>query len=193
MATCFPSSTSRHSLPGSDRREPRGPIHEAARPTGPGVLHVVLSLGAGGTERLVIEVCSRLQSRFRMGVCCLDEPGLRARELTDRGIPVATLNRTPGFHPSLGRGIGKIARRHRADVLHCHHYSPFVYGRIATVLSPRLRLVFTEHGRLSDGPPSRKRQLVNPLLGRLPGLLYAVSDALRASMMAEGFPGRRID
>jgi glycosyltransferase involved in cell wall biosynthesis len=77
-------------------------------------------------------------------------------------------------------------------VLHCHHYSPFVYGRIAALAAPDLRLVFTEHGRLSDGRPSRKRLLVNPLLGRLAGDFYAVSADLRRHMLAEGFPAERV-
>jgi glycosyltransferase involved in cell wall biosynthesis len=128
-----------------------------------------------------------------MAVCCLDAPGALAGELTDRGIEVAALNRDGGFRPSLGYRIAKLAERHGADVLHCHQYSPFVYGRIATLCRPRLKLVFTEHGRLSDGPPSLKRRLVNPLLGRLPGSLHSVSGALRGSMVAEGFPERRID
>jgi glycosyltransferase involved in cell wall biosynthesis len=157
------------------------------------VLQVVLSLDTGGTERLVIQICTKLHQRFGMAVCCLDAPGALAGELTDRGIEVAALNRDGGFRPSLGYRIAKLAERHGADVLHCHQYSPFIYGRIATLCRPRLKLVFTEHGRLSDGPPSLKRRLVNPLLGRLPGSLHSVSGALRGSMVAEGFPERRID
>jgi glycosyltransferase involved in cell wall biosynthesis len=161
--------------------------------TAPRVLQVVLSLDTGGTERLVIEICTKLQERFGMAVCCLDGPGSLARELTGRGIEVAAFNRDAGFRPSLGYRIAKAAERHRASIIHCHQYSPFVYGLIARLYRPRLKLVFTEHGRLSDGPPSLKRRLVNPLLGRLPGSLHSVSDALRHSMVAEGFPNRRID
>lgn len=158
----------------------------------PRVLQVVISLDTGGTERLVVEICTKLQRRFIMAVCCLDSVGVLARELTDRGIEVAAFNRGAGFRPSLGYRIAKLAERHGAGIIHCHQYSPFVYGRIATLYRPRLKLVFTEHGRLSDAPPSLKRRLVNPLLGRLPGSLHSVSGALRDSMIAEGFPNRRI-
>jgi glycosyltransferase involved in cell wall biosynthesis len=157
----------------------------------PQVAHVVLSLGAGGTERLVIEICKRLPSITAV-VCCLDEPGAWATELTTRGINVVSLSRQPGFHPSLGWRIARLAREQRASVLHCHHYSPFVYGRIAALASTHLRVVFTEHGRLSDGQPSRKRRLVNPVLGRLAGDIYAVSADLRRHMLAEGFPAERV-
>lgn len=157
-----------------------------------GIVQVVLTLGVGGTERLVVEICQRLRSRFRMAVCTLEEPGAWAHCLQERGIEVVPLRRRPGFHPWLGYRIAQVARRHQASVIHCHHYSPFVYGAIATRMWPG-RMVFTEHGRLSDGPPSLKRRIVNPILGRLPGSLFAVSRALRDSMIDEGFPADRLE
>ena len=157
-----------------------------------GVVQVVLSLGTGGTERLVVELCQRLQCRFRMTVCALDEPGGWAPELQLQGVDVVPLFRRPGFRPALGYQIAQIASRYHASIVHCHHYSPFVYGQIATMMRPGLRLVFTEHGRLSDEPATTKRRLVNPLLGRLPGSLFAVSGALRDSMVEDGFPAGRI-
>jgi glycosyltransferase involved in cell wall biosynthesis len=173
-----------------DRSLNEGSIHAASPAIG--VLHVVLSLGTGGTERLVVQICQRLQPRFRLAVCALEDPGVWAAELQSRGIDVVPLRRRPGFRPWLGRLIADIAVRYRATVLHCHHYSPFVYGAIAALLRPGLKTVYTEHGRLSDAPPSVKRRLVNPLVGRLPHAMYAVSHALRASMIAEGFPSRRL-
>jgi glycosyltransferase involved in cell wall biosynthesis len=155
-------------------------------------MHVVLSLAAGGTERLVIEICRRLGASSAPVVCCLDGPGEWASELTSTGVAVDALNRLPGFHPSLGRRIARIAAHHRVSAIHCHHYSPYVYGAIAKALSPRLGLVFTEHGRLSDAAPSRKRRLVNPWLSRIPGRVFAVSEELKRHMVAEGFSERRV-
>lgn len=155
-------------------------------------MQVVLTLDAGGTERLVVEICRLLQTRFAMSVCTLDQPGAWAGGLQQSGVDVVALLRRPGFQPTLGYQIARLARAKGASIIHCHHYSPFVYGRIATLLNPGLRLVFTEHGRLSDGPPSAKRRLVNPVLGRLPGSLIAVSHALRQSMIEEGFPSARL-
>jgi glycosyltransferase involved in cell wall biosynthesis len=157
------------------------------------VMQVVLSLSPGGTERLVIEICRRLAGVTGSVVCCLDEAGEWAPELTELGIPVHVLGRQPGFHPSLAHRIARLARQHRADVLHCHHYSPFVYGVLASCLTRRLGVLFTEHGRLSDAAPSRKRQKVNPMIGRLPAGIYAVSEDLKRHMVAEGFPERRIE
>jgi glycosyltransferase involved in cell wall biosynthesis len=155
------------------------------------VMQLVLSLSPGGTERLVIEICRQLADRVESVVCCLDDGGEWTAELESLGIPVVTLKRTPGFQPSLAFQIAALIREHDIDVVHCHHYSPYVYGVLAAVLA-NVKLVFTEHGRLTDGEPSRKRQLVNPILSVLPGRICAVSNDLKQHMVAEGFPARCI-
>jgi glycosyltransferase involved in cell wall biosynthesis len=155
------------------------------------VLQILPSLGRGGTERLVIEIVRRLENVESI-VCCLDDEGSWAKEVTRLGVPVVALERQPGFRPSLSRSIARLIAKHGVQVIHCHHYSPFVYGRIAALLRPGVRVVFTEHGRLSDAPPSRKRRLVNPMLGRLSAQIFAVSADLRLHMIAEGFPADRV-
>jgi len=153
----------------------------------PGILQVVLSLSPGGAERLVIEMSKHVAARAPVSVCCLDEPGAWAAELEQRNIPVVSIRRQPGFRPSIATRLVAAAQRFRASVLHCHQFSPFVYGSLAALRSPRLRVVYTEHGRLSDAPPSTKRRLVNQVLGRVPAAVCSVSEELRAHMLAEGF------
>lgn len=156
-------------------------------------MQLVLSLAPGGTERLVIEICRHLAGRVDSFVCCLDEPGAWAEELAPLDIPVISLSRQPGFHPALALELARVITARRIDVVHCHHYSPYVYGLLATLLHPRVRLVFTEHGRLSNVGVSPKRRLVNPILARWPARLCAVSADLRQHMVAEGFPARRVE
>ena len=132
------------------------------------VLHVALSLHPGGTERLVIDVVQASRARgIEPVVCCLDDAGAWATEVERLGVPVIPLGRKPGFRLALCRDIARIVSTHTIGVIHCHHYSPFVYAQLAALKSGT-PVVFTEHGRLSDSPPSLKRRLVNPLLGRLP-------------------------
>ena len=157
------------------------------------VMQVVLSLVPGGTERLVIEICRRLGRGFETSVCCLDDEGEWANELRGIGIDVVALRRRSGFRPSLGRYIADLATDRAVDVLHCHQYSPFVYGRIAKMWRPELRLIYTEHGRLSDAPPSWKRRVVNPYLSRFDGSIVAVSDDLRQYMLDARFPRGQVN
>ncbi len=158
----------------------------------PHVMHVALSLDPGGTERLIVELAKRALGTFRVTVCCLDRPGGWARELEDMGIEVFALDRQPGFHPSLGHRIAQHATRRGVDVLHCHHYTPFVYGGLARVERPGLSVLYTEHGRLSDASPTLKRRLVTPLLARLANEMYAVSEDLRRYLVGAGFPAGRV-
>ena len=158
----------------------------------PRVLQVVLSLNPGGTERLVLEIVRRLAAEIPMAVCCLDAEGDWARDLTEAGISVSALRRPDGFAPSLGGAVVRAASAHNATVLHCHHYSPFVYGALARLFNPRLRIVFTEHGRLSDAGPSAKRRLANRVLSWFPDEVYTVSGELRSHIVEEGFPSGRV-
>jgi glycosyltransferase involved in cell wall biosynthesis len=97
----------------------------------------------------------------------------------------------PDFGRRWAGAIADVVRAHDRAVLHCHQYTPFVYGALAAGLTGA-GLVFTEHGRLSDAPPSLKRRVVNPVLGRSGAAIFAVSDHLREHMVAEGLPPRRI-
>jgi glycosyltransferase involved in cell wall biosynthesis len=151
------------------------------------VLQVVLSLNPGGTERLVVEIARRLHPDIPMAICCLDEPGAWAEQLQARGIEVAALRRQPGFQPGLGGRIASLVKRFDSTVLHAHHYSPFVYAALSRLWVPRARIVFTEHGRLSDAPPSKRRKAANLLLARLSSATFTVSRELRDHVVAEGF------
>jgi L-malate glycosyltransferase len=158
----------------------------------PRLLHVVLSLDPGGTERLVIELARHTAELFPTAVCCLDRRGAWASELDDAGVSVSVLNRQPGFHPALGARLSAVAEGFGATVLHCHQYTPYVYGQISRFLRPARRLVYTEHGRLSDGPPTLKRRAVNRVLGRMRAHVVAVSGELREYMVRSGFPSRNV-
>jgi len=146
----------------------------------------------GGTEHLVLEICKRIRHEFEVTVCCLDDEGEWATDLRAEGIDVVALRRQPGFRPGVGRQIAALAAERRIDLLHCHQYSPFVYGWIASQLNRRLKVVYTEHGRLSDAPPSWKRRMVNPILSRFRGEIVAVSHELRDYMLDSRFAASRV-
>ncbi|HUK37419.1 MAG TPA: glycosyltransferase [Vicinamibacterales bacterium] len=158
----------------------------------PNVLQVVLSLNPGGTERLVVELVKRLRPELSMAVCCLDEAGAWGEDLRHDDIDVVALRRREGFRPRLGRAIARAAAQHGARVVHCHHYSPFVYASIARLWAPHLKIVFTEHGRLSDAGPSPKRRTANRVLAHAPRTVVTVSSELKDHLVAEGFPTDKV-
>lgn len=153
--------------------------------------HVVLSLGAGGTERLVIDLCKGLLDVADLQVLCLDELGVWSSELVDAGVPVTRLGREPGFDWGLIRRVRTHLAAHQSDVVHCHHYTPYIYGGLGA-LGTRTKVIYTEHGRLTDEPWTTKRRIANGIFGRLPGQFYAVSDNLREHMVDGGMPDHRV-
>jgi glycosyltransferase involved in cell wall biosynthesis len=140
---------------------------------------------------LIVELSRRLHDKYGMAVCCLDGPGAWAEELSGQGIPVTPLHRAEGFQPGLGARIAAVARQNDATILHCHHYSPFVYGMLARWWSP-LDVIFTEHGRLDGQRASTKRRLANAVLSRIPSRICSVSDNLRGHMIHEGFTSKQV-
>jgi glycosyltransferase involved in cell wall biosynthesis len=163
----------------------------ALAPSARRVLHIVLSLDPGGTERLVVALAERLGAATT-AICCLDTVGTWGEQLRRSGFAVTALNRQRGFRPALGYRIGRLAREHRADVIHCHHYSPFVYAALSRLFYRMPRLIFTEHGRLADVPPSRKRRLANSVLARVPDAVFTVSEDLKQHLVREGFRARDV-
>jgi len=159
----------------------------------PNVLQVVLSLNPGGTERLVVELVKRLRPELSMAVCCLDDEGSWGEGLRHEDVNVVALRRREGFRPQLGRAIARAARQQGARVVHCHHYSPFVYASIARLWAPHLKIVFTEHGRLSDAGPSPKRRTANRVLAHAPRTVVTVSSELKQHLVAEGFPTDKVN
>lgn len=155
------------------------------------VLQVALSLNPGGTERLILDLVTRLHDQIPMAVCCLDEPGAWASQLEAHKIAVTAIRRKPGFTPSSAAGIARAAREHGATAIHAHHYSPFVYSCLAQ-LQGRTPVVFTEHGRQSDAGPSPKRRLANRVLRRVPARVFAVSAELADYLAEEGFSRSQI-
>ena len=80
----------------------------------------------------------------------------------------------------------RALRRHLAendiDVVHCHQYTPWVYGTLAA-WGLKTRVLFTEHGRFHPDFASPKRRFVNPWLARLTTRDTAISNATRAALV----------
>src|SRR5688500_6706646 len=91
------------SAPGPATAGAAGPRPATAGAAGPRVLHVVLSLNPGGTERLVVALAERLGETTPTAVCCLDDIGAWGQSLRAGGVPVEALARAHGFRPALAR------------------------------------------------------------------------------------------
>jgi L-malate glycosyltransferase len=157
------------------------------------VCHLVLGLPLGGTEGLVAQMLRHPASGFTASVICLDEIGVLGEAALKEGKQVQLIRRGPGINLAVPRAIARYARLNHVRILHCHHYTPWFYGSLARLFCPKLRIIFTEHGRLYPDPESFKRRLFNQFILPITDCITAVSPAVaQALTRVEGIPLKRI-
>jgi L-malate glycosyltransferase len=157
------------------------------------VCHLVLGLPLGGTEGLVDKMLRNPPAGFRSSVICLDEIGVLGEAALCDGLNVSLIPRGHGFNWRVSYRIAKYVKACAVDILQCHHYTPWCYGALARLWYPRLRVIFTEHGRHYPDEPSFKRRLFNKGILPLTHAITAVSPYVaKALERVEQIPLNRI-
>jgi glycosyltransferase involved in cell wall biosynthesis len=147
------------------------------------VAHVVLGLGRGGLERVVVDLVNHASEAFRPVVICIEEKGPLLTAIRRGDVPVLALHRRPGFRPWLSLRVLQALRAHGADIVHTHNSAAGFYGGLAGRLGGRL-VVHTKHGANLAG--SRAQGLLNRLALGMTDRVVAVSQATRALALSEG-------
>jgi len=158
------------------------------------VAHITFDMRIGGAERLIYHLIRNTDpSRFEVSLICLNQPlGPFGRELQGSGIPIEECDRRPGLDFSLIKNLHRYLREKGIDIVHCHQYTPFVYGVISGLKTPT-RVIFTEHGRFYPDLRKMKRVFVNPALARLCDSITAISAATKEALVRyENMPAKRI-
>jgi len=158
------------------------------------IVHVTFHMQIGGTEQVIYNLIENTDpSRYDVSILCLEQPvGPFGIQLQKKGYQVIALDRKPGFDFSLIIKIHRYIKLNNIDVLHCHQYSPYVYGVLGALLT-ECRVIFTEHGRFYPDSRKLKRVLVNPFLNMITDHITAISSATRNSLVKyENFPKSKI-
>ncbi len=161
----------------------------------PRLLYVVNSLNPGGTERLVEQMSQAFARELDVSVICLDEPGLWASGLRQRGIPVHCMYRQPGLDIGIALKLARHCRRHRISIIHAHQCTPWFYAALSRLFYSSPRLLLEEHGRFFPEVVNRKRALFNKaVIGPLTHRFVAVSGDVRKRLVEyEGLLCSRIE
>ncbi len=160
----------------------------------PRLAHVVLGLPFGGTEILVERMLRNPPTGFAASCLCLDLVGAVGERAVRDGVPLTLMRRRPGIDFSLPYRLARHAAAHGIDIFHCHQYTPFFYGVSAGFLNPRLKIVFTEHGRFHPDLPSPKRRIFNRFAQMRASAITAVSPAVKKALEeVEGFSPDRVE
>ncbi|XKH00686.1 glycosyltransferase [Marinobacter nauticus] len=158
------------------------------------VLHVTFNMGIGGTEQVIRQLITGLDpEKVTSEILCIDgQVGAIGEQLRESGIPIVAVQRRPGFDRSLIRIIRTRLRKGNFDVVHCHQYTPWVYGWFAALGLP-VGVVFTEHGRFYPDRYRYKAALVNQAMARTTRAMVAISEATRQALSRYEFlPRSRI-
>ncbi|MDB4223190.1 glycosyltransferase [Granulosicoccus sp.] len=149
----------------------------------PRILHVTHEMAFGGTQQVISQLVTNLDcERFICEIACIDgEVGALGERLQSNGTNFHVFHRGSGFDFALVMAVRKLLIDGKYDIVHCHQYTPYVYGIFASAFTG-VKVVFTEHGRFYPDRYSWKRRLVNPVLGKLTDSIVAISVATRSAL-----------
>ncbi|MBQ0831327.1 glycosyltransferase [Marinobacter sp.] len=152
------------------------------------VLHITFNMGIGGTEQVIRQLVQGMTSEgVKSEILCIDgHIGPIGEALQQSGVPVHKLARKQGFDWSLIKAIRKRLREGRFDVVHCHQYTPWMYGWLAA-LPTRTKVVFTEHGRFYPDRYRYKAMLINPVMALFTPSIVAISEATKDALVKYEF------
>ena len=158
------------------------------------ILHLTYDMRIGGTEQVIKNLIQGSdKTLFDMSIFCIEEPiGPFGQMLIEDGIQITAHQRTDGFDLKLISAIRKHIKEYNIDILHCHQYTPWVYGALAA-FGLKTKVIFTEHGRFYPDSSSWKRKLVNPLLAKITNHITTIAEATKQALVTYEFiPKNRI-
>jgi len=161
------------------------------------VLNIIGSMHHGGTEQLCYEILSRLnQKRFILAVCAFDKAPQSdvVERFRNIGIEVIIFPENgEGVISKLGyiKDLFHLLRCHHFDIVHTHHYTANLCGRIVAILARVPVIISHEHNLAIQ--EKLFHILVMRILNRLSFANIVASNSIRKFRVNEcGFSQRRI-
>lgn len=147
------------------------------------VLHVTFDMAIGGTEQVIRQLVLNLPStEFTNEIFCIDgKVGAVGDALAATGIPIHQAARRGGLDKKLIRTLRQTISDGQFDIVHCHQYSPWVYGWFAA-WGTKAKVVFTEHGRFFPDRYRGKALPLNVLMALTTSAITAISAATRDAL-----------
>jgi len=159
------------------------------------VLYVVNNFIAGGAERHLLELWSRIdRTRFAVEIACFSARGQFTRDVQALGWPVHDLGMGGRIYDLRGmRGLLRLVHQtleFRPDVIHGYLLGPNLFAVLAGRLARVPMIVVAK--RNVDRYDSPRQQAVQSFAHRLATHVIAVSERVRQSSVALGVPASRV-
>ena len=158
------------------------------------ILHLTFDMNIGGTEQVIYHLCNGLNADlFTCHIACLDGYiGPLGKKLQAENFAVTCFNRKAGLDFKLIKELRTYLKNHKIDIVHCHQYTPYIYGLFAATLL-NIEVIFTEHGRFYPDSYKWKRFLLNPILSLKTKAITSISKATKEALITfENFPKEKI-
>jgi glycosyltransferase involved in cell wall biosynthesis len=141
------------------------------------LLHVIDTLGLGGAERFLVDLCAALPAdRYQITVSAVSGDGPRSTDLSQAGIELQPLRARSNWDLRALVRLARFMRQRQVDIVHTHLFVAGAFGRLAAALAGVPVKVTTEQNAYAIGHTLPRWQvLVNALLARLTDRLVAVS------------------
>lgn len=157
------------------------------------VLHITFDMAIGGTEQVIRQLVENTDPKqFTPSIICIDgNIGALGQQL-QQNIKINYLTRQTGFDWQLIIQLRKHIKEQNIDIVHCHQYSPYIYG-LFSAIGTGTAVIFTEHGRFYPDTYKWKRYLINPILSLFTDHIISISEATKEALVRyENFPKRKI-
>src|SRR5262245_19416912 len=99
-------------------------IERTADATPPGVMQVVWSLVAGGSEMYAYTVAANLDAqKYNSLICAIDKGGALEPEIKRKAIPHFVMNRRAGLDVGSIWRMVRLFKANKVRVVHTHHFN----------------------------------------------------------------------
>jgi glycosyltransferase involved in cell wall biosynthesis len=157
------------------------------------ILHLIETTGPGGAETVLLNVACRLDPAVFHSTVVVTGPGWLYDRLIEAGIETLILPSTGANDVGFLRGLNRIVREKRIDLVHSHLAGMNFYASLAGRLTGR-PVVATYHGMLGDWTrKTLKNRLKYAVIRRCTYRIVAVSDFLRTKLISTwSFPDKKV-
>lgn len=146
------------------------------------VLHAVLTLDAGGLERVVVDlVRTGAETGQEVAVVCLDRPGTLAAQAEAAGARIYSVGRQPGERLSVLVRLDRVLTTFRPDVVHTHQIGALLHMGPVTRRRGLRAVVHTEHGK--HYAARRRLRVIGRLAGWFAARFCCVSRDIAAEVL----------
>jgi len=151
------------------------------------VMHIILDLGPGGAERVVLNYLKwHTRSTFRPHVCILKKINSNEyQELKALNVHIVTLNKKKGLDIKSLINLAQIIRKLNIDILHLHNFSAVLYGTLASFYTKNCLIFSSDHNVMLSyqSLPSKIKSRLKGILGIFHERIIAVSDMVLRSQI----------